>query len=259
MTILAILAGALTGLLLGLLGSGGSIITIPTLIYLLGVEPKEAIAMSLGIVAITASITAVNHWRRGNVDMDVAVTFGLFGVAGTYAGAKLGVITPVVVQLTVFAVVMYAAAYRMLKPQPTEFNAVGADVVRGIPIWGRDSSAFLQTALLGLAVGALTGFVGVGGGFLIIPALVLLSRIPMKRAVGTSLVIVAFNCFTGFAGYAGAVTINYPLMALFTAVAIVGSFFGAMLTHRISAETLKRGFAVFLILVASYILLKNFV
>lgn len=259
MTILAILAGALTGLLLGLLGSGGSIITIPALIYLLDVEPKQAIAMSLGIVAITASITAVNHWRRGNVDVRVAIIFGLFGIAGTYAGTRLGVITPVAIQLTVFAVVMYAAAYRMFRPQQIEFKPVGAAVVCGIPGWERDCSALLQTVLLGLAVGALTGFVGVGGGFLIVPALVLLSRMPMKRAVGTSLVIVAFNCFTGFAGYAGVVAINYPLMATFTAVAIVGSFFGAMLTHRFSAEGLKRSFAVFLVFVASYILLKTFV
>jgi uncharacterized membrane protein YfcA len=259
MTILAILAGALTGILLGLLGSGGSIITIPALIYLLGVDPKQAIAMSLGIVAITASITAVNHWRRGNVDVRIAVIFGLFGIVGTYAGTKLGVVTPVVIQLTVFAVVMYAAAYRMLKPQRAELKSVGAAVVHGFPVGELASSSLWQIAALGIGVGALTGFVGVGGGFLIVPALVLLSRMPMKRAVGTSLVIVAFNCVTGFAGYAGVVPINYVLMLTFTAVAIAGSFAGAMLSQRISGDALKRSFAIFLVLVATYILLKNFV
>jgi uncharacterized membrane protein YfcA len=259
MTILAILAGALTGILLGLLGSGGSIITIPALIYLLGVDPKQAIAMSLGIVAITASITAVNHWRRGNVDVRIAVIFGLFGIVGTYAGTKLGVVTPVVIQLTVFAVVMYAAAYRMLKPQRAELKSVGAAVVCGIPVGELASSSLWQIAALGIGVGALTGFVGGGGGFLIVPALVLLSRMPMKRAVGTSLVIVAFNCVTGFAGYAGVVPINYVLMLTFTAVAIAGSFAGAMLSQRISGDALKRSFAIFLVLVATYILLKNFV
>lgn len=258
MTVLAILAGAITGILLGLLGSGGSIITIPALIYLLGVDPKQAIAMSLGIVAVTATITAVNHWRRGNVDLRVAVIFGLFGVAGTYAGTRIGLITPAVVQLTVFAVVMYAAAYRMLKPKPVELKAVGADVVHCIPAEEFVSPELWQIAALGIGVGALTGFVGVGGGFLIVPALVLLSRIPMKRAVGTSLVIVSFNCVTGFIGYAGAVPINYMLMFTFTAVAIAGSFAGAIFSQRISGDTLKRSFAIFLVIVATYILLKNF-
>lgn len=258
MTILAIFAGALTGILLGLLGSGGSIITIPALIYLLGVDPKQAIAMSLGIVAIAATITAVNHWRRGNVDLRVAIIFGLFGIAGTYVGTRVGVITPVIIQLTVFAVVMYAAAYRMLKPQRTGLQSAGADVVRGIPPLELASSNLLQIAALGVGVGALTGFVGVGGGFLIVPALVLLSRIPMKRAVGTSLVIVSFNCVTGFIGYMGAVPINYTLLLTFTAVAIAGSFAGAMLSNRVSGDTLKHGFAIFLFIVATYILLKNF-
>lgn len=259
MTILSVLAGAFTGILLGLLGSGGSIITIPALIYLLDVDPKQAIAMSLGVVAVTAAITAVNHWRRGNVDLKVAAIFGLFGMAGTYAGTRLGVITPVVIQLTVFAVVMYAAAYRMFRPKNPELKAVGADVVRHMPALEPVSSSMWQIAALGIGVGALTGFVGVGGGFLIVPALVLLSRIPMKRAVGTSLVVVVFNCITGFAGYSGAVPVNYLLMFTFTAVAIAGSFFGAMLSSRISADALKRSFAVFLVFVATYILLKNFI
>lgn len=261
MTVLAILAGVVTGILLGLLGSGGSIITIPALIYLLGVEPKQAIAMSLGIVAITATISAVNHWRRGNVDMRVAAVFGLFGVGGTYLGTRLGIVTPVVVQLTFFAVVMYAAAYRMLKPKRPEFKPAGADVARIESAAAAAGAALTnrlwQVALLGLAVGALTGFVGVGGGFLIVPALVLLTAVPMKQAVGTSLVIVTFNCVTGFAGYLGSVPINYGLMATFTAVAIAGSFAGAMLSHRLSQEALRRGFAIFLVLVATYVLLKS--
>lgn len=258
MTILAILAGALTGILLGLLGSGGSIITIPALIYFLRVDPKQAIAMSLGIVAITATITAVNHWRRGNVDLRLAIIFGLFGVAGTCMGTRIGVITPAIIQLTVFAVVMYAAAYRMLKPQRAGLKSAGADIVRGIPPAELASFNLLQITALGVGVGALTGFVGVGGGFLIVPALVLLSRIPMKRAVGTSLVIVAFNCVTGFIGYMGAVPINYTLLLTFTAVAVAGSFAGAVLSQRISGDALKRSFAIFLVVVATYILLKNF-
>ena len=129
MSISIIIAGLFTGLLLGVFGSGGSIITMPALLYLLDVEPKSAIAMSLGIVAVTATITALQHWHRGNVDLKITVVFGLFGVTGTYFGALLGVITPVVIQLGVFALVMYAAAWKMLKPariQPVKHRSAGA-------------------------------------------------------------------------------------------------------------------------------------
>ena len=114
-----------------------------------------------------------------------------------------------------------------------------------------------KIAVHGLAVGMLTGVVGVGGGFLIVPALVLLSGLTMKQAIGTSLSIVAVNSSTGFAGYTGLVEINYLLMGIFTAVAVGGSFIGAMVSNRLSGEMLKRGFAVFLVMVATYILLKS--
>ena len=117
MMIIAIFAGAITGIVLGLFGSGGSIIAMPALMYLLDVEAKSAIAMSMGIVAVTATISGWDNWRRGNVDLKVAMWFGLFGVIGTYGGARLGVYTPVQVQLTLFALVMYAAAWKMLQPK----------------------------------------------------------------------------------------------------------------------------------------------
>lgn len=252
MTIAAILAGLATGIVLGIFGSGGSIITTPALIYLLQVEPKSAIAMSLGIVAIAATLTALQHWRKGNVNVRVTLVFGAFGVVGTYAGARLGVITPVAWQLGIFAVVMYAAAWRMLRPAPIAPQSVGAAAVMGA-----EQVHLGHVALHGVAVGVLTGVVGVGGGFLIVPALVLLSRLPMKQAVGTSLAIVAVKSYAGFAGYAGAVPIDYALMGLFTAVAIAGSFVGTHFAARISGEALKRGFAIFLMLVATYILLKS--
>ena len=128
MTLSAIIAGLATGIVLGIFGSGGSIITTPALLYLLDVEPKSAIAMSLGIVAITATITSLQHWHKGNVNLKVTAVFGLFGIFGTYAGARLGVITPVVVQLTLFALVMYAAAWRMLRPARPH-RSVGAAAV----------------------------------------------------------------------------------------------------------------------------------
>jgi len=252
-----IIAGLATGLLLGIFGSGGSIITMPALLYLLDVEPKSAIAMSLGIVAVTATITALQHWKRGNVNLKVTAIFGLFGVAGTYAGALLGVITPVVIQLGLFAVVMYAAAWKMLKPRPQHHRSVGAAAVIECESGDCEEPHYGHIALHGIGVGILTGVVGVGGGFLIVPALVLLSGLSMKRAVGTSLSIVALKSFAGFAGYAGSVPVDYGLMAVFTAIAIAGSVVGSQLSHRLHGDHLKKGFGGFLMLVASYILIKS--
>lgn len=256
MSLAILIAGLVTGLVLGIFGSGGSIITTPALLYLLDVEAKSAIAMSLGIVAVTASVTALQHWRWGNVNLKITAVFGAFGVMGTYAGALLGVITPVVIQLTIFALVMYAAAYKMLKPKP-KHKSVGAAAVADCPDGHCDERQYTHIAIHGIAVGILTGVVGVGGGFLIVPALVLLSGLPMKQAVGTSLSIVALKSFAGFAGYAGAVEINYTLMAIFTSVAIVGSIFGSLISHRLPSALLQRGFGTFLVFVASYILFKS--
>jgi len=254
MSIAILISGLITGLLLGVFGSGGSIITTPALLYLLDVEAKSAIAMSLGIVAVTATITALQHWRWGNVNLKITAVFGVFGVIGTYGGALLGVITPIAVQLTIFALVMYAAAYKMLKPK---HKSVGAATVADCLDGNSNELQYTHIAIHGIAVGVLTGVVGVGGGFLIVPALVLLSGLPMKQAVGTSLSIVALKSFAGFAGYAGAVEINYSLMASFTGVAIVGSVIGSLISNRLPAGLLQRGFGTFLVFVASYILFKS--
>jgi len=255
MSLSIIFAGLITGMLLGIFGSGGSIITLPALLYLLDVEPKSAIAMSLGIVAVTATVTAFQHWRQGNVNLKITAIFGLFGVAGTYAGALIGVVTPVVIQLSVFALVMYAAAWKMLKPT-AQHKSVGA-AVTDCPDGHCDDLDYGHIAIHGVAVGILTGIVGVGGGFLIVPALVLLSGLPMKKAIGTSLSIVSLKSFAGFAGYAGSVAIDYQMMGVFTLIAIVGSVMGSQLGHRLPADLLKKGFGGFLLLVASYILFKS--
>lgn len=257
MSVSIIFAGLMTGMLLGVFGSGGSIITLPALIYLLNVDPKAAIAMSLGIVAITAGLTAVQHWRKGNVNLNITAVFGLFGVIGTFAGARLGVITPVIIQLSIFALVMYLAAWKMLRPavQHKSVGAACAECADGFC----DDLNYRHIALHGIAVGVLTGVVGVGGGFLIVPALVLLSGLPMKQAIGTSLSIVSLKSFAGFAGYAGAIAVNYSLLAGFVVIAVVGSFAGSMLAHRLPADLLKRGFGIFLVLIASYILIKQFI
>jgi len=257
MSIAVIVAGIMTGVLLGIFGSGGSIVTMPALLYLLDVEPKSAIAMSMGIVAVTAGITALQHWQRGNVNLKVTLVFGLFGVLGTYAGARLGVITPVFIQLTLFALVMYLAAWRMLKPVALH-KSVGAACTECADGFCDDLN-YREIAVHGIAVGVLTGLVGVGGGFLIVPALVLLSGLPMKQAVGTSLGIVTLKSVAGFAGYAGAVAIDYSLMATFTLIAVTGSLAGSHLAHRLPADLLKKGFGGFLLLIASYILIQQLI
>lgn len=259
MIFLAIISGAVTGIVLGLFGSGGSIIAMPALMYLLDVEAKSAIAMSMGIVAVTATISGWDNWRRGNVDLKVAMWFGLFGVIGTYGGARLGVYTPVQVQLTLFALVMYAAAWKMLQPKKQPATQLATAGGPPLPEDEVIAAHMGHIATHGVGVGILTGLVGVGGGFLIVPALVLLSGIPMKLAIGTSLVIVAAKSYAGFAGYVGAVPVDWSTMALFTTVTVAGSFIGTRIAHRFSQETLKRSFGVFLVFVASYILLKTVV
>jgi len=253
MTPVILLAGAATGMVLGIFGSGGSIVAVPALLYLLDVDAKQAIAMSLGIVAVTATISAFDNWRHGNVNLRVSAVFGFFGVLGTYGGARLGVLTPVIVQLVLFALVMYAAAWKMLAKKAAVAGG-HAEPAPDEPVLG---ARLAHIAGHGVVVGLLTGLVGVGGGFLIVPSLVLLSGIPIRQAIGTSLAIVAAKSYAGFAGYVGAVPINYALMGSFTAVTVVSSLVGTRVARRLPGELLKRGFAWFLVIVASYILLKS--
>ncbi len=257
----SVLAGLATGLVLGLLGSGGSIVILPALVYLLDVPTKSAVAITLGTVGLTAAIAALTHWRRGNIDIPVAIIFGAFGVAGTFAGTRIGLVTPEVVQLSLFATVMYVAAWRMIRP-PVATPTAGALVAfsraeNGGATVCLDVRHATGVAALGIGVGVLAGVVGVGGGFMIVPALVLLAGLTMKEAVGTSLAIVTANTLTGFAGYVGKVPIDYHLMAIFAGVAIAGSFVGAAISKRLSATSLKRLFAIFLVVVASYIVFRQ--
>jgi len=262
MSVFLALAGVMTGLLLGILGSGGSIIALPALIYLVDIPTKPAIAMSLGIVGITAFIAAIQHWRKGNLNLQVALVFSLFGAGGTFAGAKIGVVMPDLLQLGLFAVIMYLAAYRMFRPQkvapmppdPSDADGGGEAVLVQTAI----SAHLGHIAVHGIVVGVLTGMVGVGGGFLIVPALVLLSGLSMKEAVGTSLAVVSAKSFAGLAGYAGAVAIDYVTMGTFTAIAVASGIVGGHISNRLSARLLKKSFAVFLVLVATYIVFKEF-
>ncbi|ALJ91537.1 sulfite exporter TauE/SafE family protein [Thermus aquaticus] len=244
---LALLGALLIGLSLGLLGSGGSILTVPVLVYLLGEYPKQAIAESLLIVGGIALLGAIPYALRGLVDWRNILFFGLPGMAGTYLGAWLSQFVSGQVQLLTFALVMILAAYFMARPTPLR------------PTQKRQA---WKIVLEGTAVGALTGFVGVGGGFLIVPALVLLGGLPMHLAVGTSLLIIALKSFAGFYKYlhllpAQGLSVNFTVAGLFVLVGALGSLLGGRVAVRLPHEALKRGFALFLVVMGVYIVAQN--
>jgi len=238
--------GALAiGISLGLLGSGGSIFTVPALVYLAHEDEKVAIASSLGIVAGISLVAAVPYARRGEVDWRSVLRFGVPGIVGTYGGAWLGGHVGARFQLALLAVVMIAASGLMLR-KPCDAGS------------SREHATWL-VALEGLAVGVLTGLVGVGGGFLIVPALVLLGGLPMRRAVGTSLVIITLKSLAGFAKYvqvlAGlGLAIDWRVLGLFTAVGIAGSLLGGRVSAWIPQRALQRTFAAVLVLAGAGIL-----
>ena len=252
MTGIELLAGLVVGLLLGLLGSGGSIVTLPALVYIAGVDVKPAMAMTFGIVAITAAFATIQHAWMGRVKLPVAAVFGVTGIGGTYLGARLGVWIPDSLQLIMFASIMLLAAWRMCASQPQQQVAMDS-----APYVGEFSFKQPHIAVHGVIIGVLTGMVGVGGGFLIVPALMLLSGLTIRDAVGTSLVIVTLKSIAGFTGYVGAVDIDYNMMIGFSLVAIIGSLAGASLSNRIPDERLRVVFGVVLVFMASAILLES--
>ena len=247
MQILTAVVGMGTGLLLGLFGSGGTLIAMPTLHFLLHVPARSAIAMAFGIIAMTAAIATFHYWRRGAVDLRVAVLFGLFGIGGAYLGARLGALIPAAIHLTLFATIMYYSAHRLL------FSDTRADET------SLSSDHPIRIAAYGLGIGTFAGTVGVGGGFLIVPALILLWRLPIKRAVGTSLAAVTANSLAGFAGYATTVAISYPIMAVFATSAVFGTFAGSALHRYLPEKTVKLALGLFLATIATYIIGKTLI
>lgn len=246
---LAWLGAIAIGVSLGLLGSGGSIITVPVLVYLVGQPEKIAIAGSLGVVGAIALVGALQNVARGRIDWRSVAWFGLPGMAGTYAGAWMSTRVSGAMQLVVFAIVMLAAAAMM-------FRRAGYEPRSG----GR--RALAKVVGDGLAVGMLTGFVGVGGGFLILPALVLLGGLSMHVAIGTSLAIIALNAFTGFAKYlqllsAQGLSLDWAVLGTFIVLGAAGSVAGSQFANRVPQATLRRIFAVFLLLMAAFILYES--
>lgn len=244
------LGALLVGLVLGLLGSGGSILTVPVLIYLVGEPSKLAIAESLGIVALISLVGALPFAYRRLVNWRSVLLFGGPGVVGAYLGAYLSQFMPGAAQLALFAGVMLLAAVMMLRrpaSSPNEHTGV---------------RAYWKVMIDGLGVGVLTGLVGVGGGFLIVPALVLLGGLPMHLAIGTSLVIIAVKSISGFVKYidvmsSAGLSVHWDLVFIFSAIGIVGSVVGGKVGAYVPQNRLKRGFAMFLLLMGVVILGQN--
>ena len=240
--------GALTvGLALGLLGGGGSILTVPVFVYAVGLDPKAAVAASLPVVALTSGAAALSHWKQGHVQVRTAVVFGVAAAVGGFAGARLAAHITGAMQFTLLGVVMLGAAYRMLRGNVKESEIDGTN--EPIP--------YAKLIPVALVVGVITGVVGIGGGFLILPTLVILCQLPMRIAVGTSLLVIAMNATAGAAGYAGQVPVDWSAVALFSVFAVAGSLLASRISSRIPQAGLKKAFGVLLVALAVVILVQN--
>lgn len=249
-SIAAWLGAIAIGVSLGLLGSGGSILTVPVLLYLFDQPERVAIAGSLAIVGLIALAGAIPYILKKQTHWQSVVWFGIPGMIGTYGGAFFSQFVTGAVQLITFAVVMLMASFFMLKPKKEVALA---------KVEERKNSKIL---LDGLLVGVLTGFVGVGGGFLIVPALVLLAGLSMHQAVATSLVIIFLKSFAGFYKYLDvlsqeSLSLDWQVIGLVTILGILGSFSGNLIANKISGQKLKTGFALFLLPMAAFIIWQN--
>ncbi|MEA5467141.1 sulfite exporter TauE/SafE family protein [Leptothoe sp. PORK10 BA2] len=248
------------GVSLGLLGSGGSVLALPVLVYIMGIPTKSAIAMTLIVVGLVSLVGAIPHWRRGNLNGRTAIVFGSATMLGAYLGARLATqpwITATF-QMALFGVAMLLAAGLMIrraaKSEPSP-EAVQHEVFYQPPVC---KYCWLWLMIEGIGVGGLTGLVGVGGGFAIVPTLVLLGKIPMKQAIGTSLLIIAGNSIAGLLGYWGHIELNWHLTVSFTFAAGLGTVLGGYLGQFVSARQLQKGFGYFLIAIATFVLIKNY-
>ncbi|MFN8499610.1 MAG: sulfite exporter TauE/SafE family protein [Anaerolineae bacterium] len=233
------------GLSLGLLGGGGSILTVPVLVYLVGQSPEMAVGTSLAIVGMNALLGSWLHFRHGRVQLHAALIFGGLGILGAFVGSHFTALLPGPVLLLVFSMLMLVVAGLMLRPprQPKHES-------RHVTNWPIVAGA-------GLGVGLLTGFLGVGGGFLIVPALVILVGLEMPIAVGTSLPIIAMNSASGLLGHLAQSPLNWPVTIQFVAFGAIGLVLGIVLIKRVSATQLRAYFAWLVIALAMYMLARS--
>jgi uncharacterized membrane protein YfcA len=262
MEILGYVLAVIVGISLGLIGSGGSILTVPILVYVMGVNPVLATAYSLFIVGSTALVGGVQSAIQKRVDFKTVLIFGIPSIAAVYATRMwlvphipkelftIGslVVTKSIALMLLFAVVMILASVSMIRPGKNKEIDENTPRVYNYPM----------ILLEGAVVGLLTGLVGAGGGFLIIPALVLLARMPMKLAVGTSLFIIAAKSLIGFIGdLQGSEIIDWKLLGIFTAFSVAGIFIGILLSKKIPGQKLKKGFGWFVLIMGIYIIIKE--
>jgi|SRR5690554_2186057 len=259
MVIIGYIAAVLIGVALGLIGGGGSILTVPVLVYLMGVDPVMATAYSLFIVGVTSGVGSFSFFKKKLVDVKTAIVFGIPSIIAVFLTRALIIpaipdevftvgsflVTKSILLMLLFAILMVVASYSMIKGRKGEEEKVQEQKFN-YPL------IFLE----GSVVGVLTGLVGAGGGFLIIPALVILSRLPMKMAVGTSLVIIAAKSLIGFFGEDLSV-VEWNLIVPVTLMAVVGIFIGASLSKRIDGDKLKPAFGWFVLVMGVYILIKE--
>ncbi len=261
MIIIGYIASILIGIALGLIGGGGSILTVPVLVYLMGVDAVAATAFSLFIVGATSAVGSVQYFRKGLVNIKTAIVFGIPSIVAVFLTRayivpaipkeimSIGdfVITKSILMMLLFACLMIAASYSMIKKSKTNSDEDTKEQKFNYPV----------ILIEGLVVGILTGLVGAGGGFLIIPALVILSKLPMKEAVGTSLVIIAAKSLIGFFGEGAETVINWQIILSVTAFAVLGIFIGTYLSKKIDGAKLKPAFGWFVLVMGIYIILKE--
>jgi uncharacterized membrane protein YfcA len=240
------LLAVLIGVSLGFFGGGGSILTVPLLVYVFGQEPKQAIASSLLIVGTTSAVAVVQHARAGNVRLREGLIFGAAGMVGAYAGGRASALLDGGFLLLLFASMMVLTSIAMWRGRGERTGDEAPD-----------ASAVTKLLAQGLAVGAFTGLVGAGGGFLIVPALALWGGLPMPAAVGTSLLVIVLKSAAAFLGYASHVSVDYTMAASITGCAIAGSFAGTRLARRVDPASLRRAFAGFVLAMACVILVRE--
>lgn len=234
------------GLSLGLLGGGGSLLTVPALVYLMGQTPQAAVTTSLAIVGANSIVGALFHSSYGRLDWKVAPVFGSAGMLVSYLSANISQQISPELLLVVFALLMLGIGLMLLFRRAKDDDTV----YRAKPLW--------LVFVSGAGVGLLTGILGVGGGFLVVPVLVMLVGLPVQMAVGTSLLIIAMNSIAGFLGHIRDGSMDWMITLVFTSAGLAGTFGGMKLSRRLSSSRLQKAFAVFVIALAVFLLIDNF-
>jgi uncharacterized protein len=245
----------IVGISLGLIGGGGTVIAVPILIYIFHEDPKSAIAMSLGIVSVVSLMGSYSHWKKGNVRLENAAFFTPFAMLGAFIGAKIAHLESITgnIQMVIFGTTVLASSFLMIFKKSPDFP----DTIKEITKEDQTSNFLNQNiniqwktililAVQGIFVGVLTGLVGVGGGFLIVPALVFVGKLPIREAIGTSLVIIFFNSLSGFIGYLGKVPINWMIMLQFVILSTMGVVVGVKFADKVPRKFLQKIFGIFL-------------